>query len=152
MITLKNKKGLTFSSLMWTFVFVTLFILALGVVSNEMNNLYGGSNDLTFGIVTNSTYTALQNYQSSLDSDLRGSDSGQAGYSTLGILTLTKLPKIIWGVMGMMIGFVTGGWIETPLMLLHLGSITIYVLVLFRVLFTVLVMFLIIKLLTRSPT
>lgn len=149
---IKSKKALTFSSLMWAFVLTTLFMISIGIVSVQMNNLYGGGYDLTYGIVSNSTLTELQEYQSTLDSDIRGSDSGQAGYSSLGILTLTKLPKIIWGVMGMMINFVTGGWLESPLKLLNLGEVTTTLLLLLRILFTVLIIFIVIKLLTRSPT
>ena len=145
-----NKKAITFTALIWMFSGIILFVMALAVLSNEMNNLYGGSNDLTYGIVTNSTYEGLQTLQADLDADVRGSDSGQAGYSSLGILTLTRLPKVLWNLMGVTLSFITGGWINNAVGLLPLGSLGDVIIVLLRIIYTIMIIFIIIKLLTRS--
>ena len=157
MIKLKNfsgKRAQTFKSLLWLFGLLTLFIIALGVFSSEMNSTYSTNKDLTYGILTNETYEGLQKLQADLDTDVRGTEGGQAGYSTLGILTLTKLPKMLWNLLGVMLNFATGGWIENSIgqMGIFLGPLGTTLVIIARVLFTMFIIFIIIKLLTRSPT
>ncbi len=106
----KNKKGSTFEG--WTegVIFSVLFVIVLGgIVLGGMNNLHDGDLEIE-GLPTQDIQDKFENYQESQTEKIAGGEATFLG--TVG-LTLSTSWDIITGVLGMVMSFVTGGWVET---------------------------------------
>ena len=141
-----NKKGATFQIFMEVIFFSVLFVIALGIIGSNMNSLYSDNKDLSFGIVTNSTIANLESTQASLDSSQK---EGQSSFSSLGLFTITTLPKMIGTIFSTAKDFVTGAWIASLVNLMNLGEYTQWIILVFRILYFIILIFILIKIITR---
>ena len=141
-----NKRASTFGVWIEVILFSLLFVIALGLIGTNMNAQYGDSKDLSFGLATNNTLQDLKETQASLDASTK---EGQSSFSSLGIFTITTLPKMIMTTLGMTLRFISGGWIKGIVNLMNLGEYTSIVITIFTILYFLIVIFIIIKLLTR---
>jgi hypothetical protein len=144
---LRNKKGATYSSLIWVIVLTALFVFVIGIISVETNSKYGTTGDLTFGMANDASLTALKNYADTIKTDV---ETGQSSYSSLGILQLTTLPHLIGTILTLTWNFVSGGFIERIVGIMNLGDYSNMVMVAFRVIYFVLLGLILMKILTRT--
>jgi len=115
---IKNKKAFSLSGFAEAGIgiLVILMIFAL-VIIPEMNIQYNGTHDPTFGLSTNATRTAFENYQASLQEGMKG-DASTNTYS--GVSVVSAWSMTIAGI-SMIINFITGGFIQNAVGLLKLG-------------------------------
>ena len=141
-----NKKGASYGSWVEMIIFIVLFIGVLAVLSYTINNDYGTSVDLSYGINSNDTMNNLKSLQVDFDNTAK---DGQASFSTLGIFMLTTIPKMIMTITTMVWGFVSGSWINSIVGLMNLGDYAGLVITLFKLLYFIAVGFILIKVVTR---
>ena len=142
----KNKRGATFQAFLEVMLFSVLFVGALAIIGSNMNNLYDSDKDLSMGIMSNSTLNNLKSTQSTLESSV---SEGQSSFSSLGIFTITTLPRMLMTVLGIVKDFVLGTWIRNLVELMNLGEYTNLVIIIFQILYFFLLVFVLIKLITR---
>ena len=145
----KDKRGITLASVLEIMLFSVLFVAALTAVGVSLNTAFSENKDLTYGLVSNTTQKNLESLQDSMESSRL---QGQSGISSLGIFTLTTLPQMIFTILGMTIEFIVGGWINSLVGLMNLGAIAGTVIIVLKLLYYFFLIFVLIKLLTRSNT
>ena len=119
-LTQKNKKGSTFEG--WTegIIFSVLFILVLGgIVFGGLNNTHDANMTIE-GLDTSATQSTFESYQESQQEKIEGGDASFESNSGLSLSTSWDMVK---SVLSMVMGFITGGWVETLVAYLHLPSI-----------------------------
>lgn len=141
-----NKKGALFSVWVEILLLVVLIIGAIALLSGDLNDTYGGNYDLTGNVLSNSTEESLSNLRSSMGSDL---DSGTSSQSSLGLLQLTTLPKILWGVTNILWDFVNGTTITNLVALLNLGAVGSLVATTLKLILWFSLAFVLLKVITR---
>ena len=144
-----NKKGATFGVFTEIMLISILFVVALGIVGTNMNNLYGQNKDLSFGIASNDTLSNLKNTQSTLDTSLT---AGTSSFSSLGVFTITTLPKMLLSLFSLIKDFVSGSWIRALIGLMNLGQYAESVIAVFQIMYFMAIIFIIFKLITRVNT
>lgn len=118
MINIKNKKGASLSG--WTegAVGVMLFLICVGIIIVAMNAQYGQNYDSTFGMSSDTTKQAFNDYQGKLQQGLEGEASTNA---VSGVSVVSS-----WGIVkagiSMMWDFLNGQWIRNSVALLNLGD------------------------------
>jgi hypothetical protein len=144
MSLMNNKKGYSLQG--WTegAVFIILTVLCIGIVVVNMNVIYDKNYDSTFGI-SNASFQAFQDYQSTLE-------QGMQGEATTNAFTGINLGTT-WGMIkqGLIIGFdfVTGGWIENVIALLNLGVAGGYLGLALRLLFVISLGYILLRLIVK---
>jgi len=145
-MNIKNKKAVTFGNIGIMIGLVFLITFSLGLISNDMNDIYNSDKDLSFGLTDNATLTNLKNYESQIKSS---TDEGQSSFSSLGIIQLTTLPKLLFGAFGLIGNFVTGGFITKVIAGLHLGEYAFMTNVVMHIIYYIIVAFILIKIIAR---
>ena len=140
-----NKKGASLSGWSEASLFLILFMSLMAIVIVNMNAYYSQNNDPTFGIATNSTQSDLTDYQDTLKQSI---NSGTASSSALGFSVSTTWNVISTGI-GYMWSFLTGGWIERSVGLLHMGEAGTALAVILRIIYILSVGFIFLKLVLR---
>ena len=144
-----DKKGSTFGVWLEVILFSMLFVVALGVIGSNMNAINHDTKDISYGLATESTLDDLKSVQSSMSSSLT---EGTASISTLGIFTITTIPKIIMTTLNLSLRFVMGGWIKDLVGLMNLGEYTNIILTIFQILYFFVILFILVKIITRVVT
>lgn len=122
-------------------LFAVLIVILLGMGFGAMNNQYNQTYELE-GLATQETLDRLVDYQDTVDSELK---EGDAGFTDDG-LTLSSSWAILSSVRTIVWSFVTGGWILT---LVYYMGLPLIVGTIFRTLYFMSVVFIILKILFK---
>jgi hypothetical protein len=142
----KSKKAATFQAFFEVMLISVLFVIVISVIGVQMNGIYGKSNDLSFGIASNSTLHQLEATSTSLSS---AQTSGQSATTSLGLFTLTTIPSMMSTIFSLIKDFVLGGWIANLVNLMQLGPYSAWIITIFQILYFTLLIFILIKLILR---
>lgn len=140
-----NKRGGTFGAWIEAIIFIVLFVAAFTIIGNNMNTTYNKNYDTSFGLGINNTLDSLKSYQGNIDNSTKGDSS----FNSQGWLVLTTLPAIIKTTLTLIWSFITGGFINSIVGIMGLGEYSIYVIILFRILYFVAIGFILLKILTK---
>ena len=143
---IKNCRAATYGGIIEIMLFIVLFIAVITIIGVSMNATYEKNNDLTFGIVTNDTMNDLTEYQKTLDNSTK---EGGMSFSSLGILQLLTLPKMINGIMSLTWSFVSGNFINAIVDAMNLGDYSFIVIVVFKLLYFIGLGLILLKILTK---
>jgi hypothetical protein len=146
MINKINKKGATYGGWIEVILFIMLFVGVLAVISISMNSKYGSNHDLTMGIATNSTTNSLKDLQVTLANSTK---EGQSSFSSLGIFQLTTIPRMMTAFGTLLWDFVTGSFINSIVESMNLGDYSAIVIVIFKLLYFITLILILIKIITR---
>ena len=121
--------------------FAVLIVILLGMSFGSMNDKYNQSYELE-GLATQETLDKLVDYQNTVDNELK---EGEAGFTDEGI-SLSSSWSILSSVRTIVWSFVTGGWILT---LVYYMGLPLIVGTIFRTLYFMSVVFIILKILFK---
>jgi len=122
-------------------LFAVLIVILLGMSFGSMNDKYNQSYELE-GLATQETLDKLVDYQNTVDNELK---EGEAGFTDEGI-SLSSSWSILSSVRTIVWSFVTGGWILT---LVYYMGLPLIVGTIFRTLYFMSVVFIILKILFK---
>jgi hypothetical protein len=145
-----DKRGLSLTSLTEAVICILLilFILAFVVIGGDqgMNSLYNQTYNSTFGLTqVTETQNSLNSYQEPLKNGL-GSDPTT---NAVNGVNLVGSWGMIYSGIQIMLGFVTGGFIQNAIGLMQLGQAGFYLGWALRLLFIFGIAFIIIKILFK---
>lgn len=140
---IRDKRGVSLSS--WTEValFLVLLMGIIGIIVFNMNSMYNQNNDASFGIATNETQALYVGYISTMEEQL---GSGEANTGSGTELTLSNIWAITKGVLNLTWSFLTGTWITKAVALMKMPDIVGFI---FRALYIITIIFILIKLILK---
>jgi len=141
-----NKKGATYGAWIEVLVMIILFVGALAIIGGQMNNLYNQNKDLTYGLQTNETQTALNNLQGNF---VNSTSEGQSSMTDFGIFKLTTLPFLVLSTTSLLWNFISGNFINILVGMMGLGEFTGIVIILIKILYYLAISFILIKLILK---
>ena len=141
-----NKKGSNFAIWIELVLFFMLIIIVLASIGSDMNSRYGKSNDLTLGLNMSVQYEALKQLKTDSVND---SLQGQTSLTDFGILKLLTAPKILVQTMSVLWSFIDGSFITQIVNAMNLGDIGMYIGIIFRILYVLALVFILLKLVLR---
>ena len=142
-----NNKGTTFAIWVEIVIFLGLFLGVLAIIGANMNETYNKDNDLTFGLNLSSTYNQIQDY--SVES-VNDTTQGQASISDFGIFKLTTAPVMLVKLGTVLWDLLSGQFIVRLVAMMNLGSgLTLLVSGAFRIVYTITIIFLFLKLVLK---
>ena len=144
-----NKKGAALSGTIEIMLFIVLFLAVIAIIGISLNSQYSENQDLTMGISSNKTMTNLQEYQRDLDSAYQ---NGSTSFSDFGILKLTTIPRMVSLTTSIIFSFVTGDFINSVVRNMNLGAYASLVIIIFKILYYVIILMIILSTVTRSNT
>lgn len=141
-----NKKGNTYIFWVEVIIFLGLFLLVMGIIGLDMNNKYGDDKDLTMGMNLSNNVDSLSEYK---DTVTNGTSEGQASLTDFGVIKLLTIPSMIYQVTALLWNFVSGSFINTLVYNMNLGVYGTYIASFFRILYIIVIAFILIKLVLR---
>lgn len=143
---IQNKKGATYGIWLEALLISIFFVGVLVIIGNNINTINSDNKDLSFGLITNGTQTDLNNLQSSMEQDL---NNGTTSISSFVGFFISTVPKMLLTINKMLLGFLTGSWINSLVDMLDLGDYAGLVITVFKSFYFFIIIFIIIKLMLR---
>lgn len=140
-----NKKAASLSGFSEAIIGVLLFLSCIVIVMVAMNHDYGQNYDPTFGITTNETANALNNYPGTLQAGMEG----EASTNAIQGVNVVSSYGIIKEGLSIVFQFLTGGFIQNAVGLLNLGQAGTILGLSLRLLFILAVGFILIKIIFK---
>lgn len=141
----KDKRALSLSSLTEAVIGIILILGCLAIVMIGMNVKYNQNYDSSFGMLTNDTRASLEGYQTPLQNGL----SSDASTNAINGVNVVGSWGMIYSGIKIMLDFVTGGFIQNAVGLLHLGQAGLWLGWALRLLFIFGIAFIVIKILFK---
>lgn len=141
-----NRQGASYGFWIEVILFIVLFVSALAIIGSNMNGLYDENYDYSFGLVTNDTKAEIESYQETL---VNSTSEGQASQTAFLPLVLTTVPHMLMTVNSIIINFISGGFINTLVDLMNLGDYGNIIIVIFKLMYFIAIMFILIKIITK---
>jgi len=140
---LKDKKGATFTGWTEVILIVVLFMGGLAIFSGGLNQSYGSTHDITFGLSGNDTLSEFVNKQDTYKTAL---DEGEAQSGTVSGLSWSSSWQIITSTTTTIWKFISGQFIGNLVSMIGLPSIFATVL---QILFFLSIGYIILKMLFK---
>lgn len=140
-----NRKAASLSGFSEAIIGVLLFLGCVVTVMVSMNHDYGTNYDPTFGIATNDTATALNNYPDTLKTGVEG----EASTNAIQGVNVVAAYGIVKEGLSIVFQFLTGGFIQNAVGLLNLGQAGVMLGLALRLLFILAVGFILIKIIFK---
>lgn len=140
-----NKRALSLSSLTEAVIGIIVILSVLAIIIVGMNIKYSKTYDATLGLGTNNTKFAFEQYQGTLQNGL----ASDANTNSINGVSVVGSWGMIQAGLSMALEFVTGGFIQNAIGLLHLGAAGVYLGWALRLLYIFGIAFIMIKLLFK---
>lgn len=141
-----NNKGSTFAIWIELVLFIIVMIGALTFIGLDLNDRYSQNHDLTLGLNVSNQLSSLNDFKKDAVND---SLQGQSSLSDYGIMKLLTTPKILMQTLSILWSFVDGSFITTVVNAMQLGAIGSTIAVVFRILYVITLVFIVLKLVLR---
>ncbi len=143
---MKNKNGASLAGFSEVAIFFILIMGVILIIVSNMNIIYEKNNDATFGIAQGDLKNRSIDYQSKIEEAVQ---SGEASTNTISGVSLTTIWAMIKLGLGYTYSFITGSWISGSVGLLGLEESGDLLAVVLRILYSLAIGFIAIKLIMK---